>query len=1728
MSHENADHNALAIVGMSCRFPGAANTEQFWNLILNGQSGISEIPVDRLDPELYFDPKGNSPGKSWSKIAGIVPVQPIDPHGCSLSESQISQADDVHLMMCEVVWQAVRDAGFHPETESLSSMGLYLGNSSGSNLEADLTYHAHAEEIAEWIIESCNDEKIPLSTSRTIANTISTSIRKNMPSWSSHPCRNVSSFAAAKLIVESLRLQGPYHVIDAACATSFFALNQARLAIVQGRIDQAIVGAFSFRNWYEMILLSPTQSIGHSHSAPFSQHAEGMIPADGYAAVVIMPLERAIEEQRTIHGVIRSMGLSSDGRGKSVWAPQQAGQIAAIRRAYRNGIDPQSVQFIEAHATSTQLGDLTEMLSLQECFSGFFPQKIPVSSVKANIGHTLEVAGLASLIKTLLMMRHRVIPPALNAVPLNSKIPWDQLPFSIPIEVQNWNPPAEGDPLRAGIDSFGIGGLNVHIVVESAPQIKSSTGLAPKSQIKQNTDPIAVVGVSIPLAEDEMTTQLLELCESDQLIANAPSPEYQFDWKKYRIPPKQITHANSLQFLMLDAAVKALEDAELLDADFDRTRVATVVGTRFTNDFSCDTFVGARLPELLSHFENVAIKEDLTVHQIDSLKKTLEEQMIACKPAIRDVTASLSSSTLASMISKHLDLMGGAFSVDAGEQTVAAALLSALDLLESEDCEIVLCVVGQWMTDVSFQQQHQNGIPISLGRGACAVLLMKSQLADQMGKQVKHRFSIGVQNRLHNALSRRWPPTESKEKETSSQNRMTRQESLNICSDTHLPIPDDSQDYSPELICQLMTDWIADYTGFPKEIIHADSRLVNDLNLAIKTQQLLIQELEHKLPGNVSLSILFKEDQTLGQFSAEVTRLLGQRESSSASFPSGNSIVARGNPSLLRRVEVSRTRRNSSKSIWKGAVLIVGRNEVANALKSKLESNQQTVYQYYWEETPAYLLEQLDQLLSQEVVPHLFLVSHPSESSLKKRNVASQSTVKSNCLEVLSFQICQRWFAHVRSRKLIDLASLVAVTALGGDFGIRSFTATSHPSANGSPNAENLMSAGWSGLLKSLRNETSGRLHVRSFDVPLNEPVKMVVTTITQEMLRDREETELASVRGKLYVPRLIPEERTTEAEDCSSSNVSASGNWIITGALSNTTFQMMLELGILQGSRFHIVNLGAAPEIDPELLLLSEQELRWKVMREAKAEGFSPAKLWQEMESQLRIDAELKSLRNDGVDYCWHQCDFEHPSECQKQLPLLWKSNGQITGIIHTIVKAPASRFEKKTREQLEFLHRENIVIPNLILNSIPTNALQQFVILTESFNRNGTPYQTATAVSEATLSQLMRKQLGQSNTKLSVLHFPSVNQIETKSLSRKDSETVSSAETASAPSAMSHGRIQDILKLCFHSPAEVNWFVAPELHPAQAANSTRDSHSGRHRESKRFTVRNAPLIERIFAGEVETAIAEIIFDPARDPFLKDHLHEGVPLLPTVAGIEACFQAAAIWTSDSQCIIQNLHVHNGFRMSKEMLYHAQVHLFQNDQKMTAVLTGDYFDKEGQLADPYRKYQSCEIPVAQDMSKRTLPDLGALASSWMPIVYGTLEQEHEISSGTITYGATLRTLKEAHFEANSAWGKMIAPEVKAIGGERTGSLWISPVALLDGALFLGDLLGRHLFESRQLPRFLKRIELYRLPQAGEECLVHCKFKERKNRLISFDFWIIGKDDEPILIGEGYELTMLKR
>ncbi len=793
------DTDPIAIVGFECSVPGAENSEEFARLLFEGRSTYDELPLDRFDRSRYYDARLGQPGKSYTTVGGIVPERPVDTSVCPIDRRFEQRFDPTHTRFCEVAARAWRSASLEPADDVALRTGVYVGHSGGTRHGGPLCMAVQIEETLDFLHELDDFQRLSRSTQDAVIREVTSRIRQSRPRRAMKDGPRFNAYSAAALAAGVLGLGGPRAVIDAACASSLIALNQAMLQIRLGRIDTAVVGGATYNNVDNLILFSQSQACSADGCRPFDQGANGLISSEGYVAVVVTRLSHALQRELPVRAIIRGVGVSSDGKGKSLWAPRTEGQQLAIQRAY-NSIHKLDIDYLEAHATSTQLGDPTELTTIAKITGsqgawGPSGRKRPllIGSVKSNLGHTLEAAGLIGLVKVLLSLDRGELPASLGFNEPNRFFDWDKHPIRVITQRQPWEETAH--PRRAAVSAFGIGGLNAHLSIEdwradSAPSDIVSGGAQPFAEADE---PIAIVGRGVVLPESHTRDAFADLLRSGRSVIGEPPEgrwrgdiglakqsdaqpfhtptncggfirDYAFNSQPFRIPPKQVAQANPVQMMLLDAVTQALDEYDGGEWSIDRQRTAVVIGAVFGGEFSNQLQAGLRLPEIADELKLAINRHANGQIDADRLASDFRHTFLKHRPALLDETGSFTASTLASRIAKTFNLMGGACALDADDASGLAALTVAVDRLRSGQVDTVLCGSAQRSMDLAaFEFLDLSGKLVRSGRaedipddcsrvlpGEGVVILMLQRLSDA---RRANRPIWGVINAVTSAVS---------------------------------------------------------------------------------------------------------------------------------------------------------------------------------------------------------------------------------------------------------------------------------------------------------------------------------------------------------------------------------------------------------------------------------------------------------------------------------------------------------------------------------------------------------------------------------------------------------------------------------------------------------------------------------------------------------------------------------------------------------------------------------------------------------------------------------------------------------------------------------------------------------------------------------------------------------------------------------------------------------------
>ena len=515
----------IAIVGMSALLPDAPDLDSFWQNVLSAHVSFRDVPAERWESGDFYIPgePGSAPeGKTYSRIGAFVEGFEFDWRRWKQPPGTLSQIDDSQLWAVEVAAAALEHAGYLGEGARAelpnTRTGVVFANALGGEQREYSNHRIFADQMARKAVEAGLPADRVESFKEMVVEGTPRVDEDTMPG----ELANVVAGRVANL----LDLQGPNFTADAACASTFAALVSACRLLQTGQVDVMLAGASdrtmdpaTYAKFSAIGALSPT------HSRPFDARANGFVMGEGAGCVILKRLEDAIADGDSIYSVIRGIGASSDGRGKGITAPSTRGQKQAVLRAMQQaGYSAGSVELIEAHGTSTKVGDATELETLSGVFSAAGAgDRVAVGSIKSQIGHLKAAAGMAGLLKASLALHHRTIPPSAGFEQPNTSVQWDEIPFFVPTSAVEWPAPPSGLPRRAGISAFGFGGTNFHCTIEQY-EPEFHLALAKQWQTKVtggDGSPPSCASVLDPSAEPSLTWAELKAVEGGVLLLNA-------------------------------------------------------------------------------------------------------------------------------------------------------------------------------------------------------------------------------------------------------------------------------------------------------------------------------------------------------------------------------------------------------------------------------------------------------------------------------------------------------------------------------------------------------------------------------------------------------------------------------------------------------------------------------------------------------------------------------------------------------------------------------------------------------------------------------------------------------------------------------------------------------------------------------------------------------------------------------------------------------------------------------------------------------------------------------------------------------------------------------------------------------------------------------------------------------------------------------------------------------
>lgn len=484
LEHSESEKNEpIAIVGMGCRFPGSSNSpEAYWQLLHNGINAVTAIPANRWNVDAYYDADRETPGKMYTRYGAFIDdVDKFDPQFFEISPREAASMDPQQRFLLEVTWEALENAGIAPQSLRGSQTGVFMG--------------VCFDDYAKFNVKSPDTARISAYDA----------------------LGNFRSVAAGR-ISYFLGLHGPTMQLDTTCSSALLGIHLACQSLRSQESEMALAGGVN-------LMLEPGTTVGFSKlqalspdgkCKTFDASADGYVRGEGCGVVVLKRLSDAIADGDNIQGLIRGSAANHDGRSNGLTAPNGSAQEALLRQALANAkVKPHQIQYVEAHGTGTSLGDPIEVSALGRVLAQGRSQDDPltIGSVKTNFGHTETAAGIAGVMKVVLSLQNREIPPHLHFQEPNPYIPWQKYPLAVPEKPVPWD--ANKGRRLAGVSSFGMSGTNVHVILEQAPEPSVAHG----KDLIERSHHLLTLSAKNETALQEMCQNYIEFLESNADIS---------------------------------------------------------------------------------------------------------------------------------------------------------------------------------------------------------------------------------------------------------------------------------------------------------------------------------------------------------------------------------------------------------------------------------------------------------------------------------------------------------------------------------------------------------------------------------------------------------------------------------------------------------------------------------------------------------------------------------------------------------------------------------------------------------------------------------------------------------------------------------------------------------------------------------------------------------------------------------------------------------------------------------------------------------------------------------------------------------------------------------------------------------------------------------------------------------------------------------------------------------
>ncbi|SEU30491.1 Acyl transferase domain-containing protein [Stigmatella erecta] len=706
-------------MGMGNVFPKARGVEAFWQQVLSGPTAIRELKEHELRLDWYYDADRGAADRTYCKHAAILEELNLDYRKYRLPPKTVQDMHRTQQAFLDAAAQALADAQGAIGSVAPERIGFTLG-SLGGGLRPDTRVRTRLLDMMRHLSEALEAEALEPRTAAALKDAVSRQIESELAGITEDEA--IASFSSVWVgrAAKIFNLRGPHLSVDAGYASALAAIQAASHQLHFGDCDVALAaGCSQLLTPHDLVAFSKLGGLSPSSLTPFDRRANGTLLGEGVGVFVLRRLEDALAAGDKVYAVIRGVGAASDGKGKTLPAPNPKGQSLAMRRAYEQaGYTPGHVQYVECHATGTALGDLTEFQSLQEVFGGQTPgPRIRLGGVKELTGHLQAAAGAAGLMKAALALHHKVLPPQHSFREAAKGIELQHSPFYLSNQAQPWAAVADG-PRRAAVSSFSFGGISYHLTLEEfSPEYHAQ--LARTLPALPPAEPVAIVGLGgvFPQADtpEELWENLLQKRCAIGAIPDERAPigryldstrqskvrpytnlaGYIVDgaWPQQAVPvpPKSSAQIDRGHSWTMKAALQALNDAGHSPQAVDSKRVGVVMGylPPLEREFQTQARVyyaefGGRLAEQLK-------RQGIPGETAARIQKRTEERYKSELPPItEDTLLGYLGSLSVGRVAHHLDFQGPALMVESACASSLAALEIAVNQLRMRQCDLML------------------------------------------------------------------------------------------------------------------------------------------------------------------------------------------------------------------------------------------------------------------------------------------------------------------------------------------------------------------------------------------------------------------------------------------------------------------------------------------------------------------------------------------------------------------------------------------------------------------------------------------------------------------------------------------------------------------------------------------------------------------------------------------------------------------------------------------------------------------------------------------------------------------------------------------------------------------------------------------------------------------------------------------------------------------------------